>query len=73
MGRDFYWDNYADELAGTADNYIAHVLVHMKNERVKEIFNPLAAAEMSVEQNYNQIDGTLNNEKSRLDLTDGQT
>jgi len=28
---------------------------------------------MSAEQNYNMIDGIPNNEKHRLDLTDGQT
>ena len=28
---------------------------------------------MSKEQNYNMIDGVINNEKPRLDLTDGQT
>ena len=38
------------------------------------IFNYLAAAEMSVEGNYNQIDGVINNEgPRRADLTDGQT
>lgn len=36
--------------------------------------NYLAAAEMSVEGNYNQIDGIINNERPRrADLTDGQT
>lgn len=38
------------------------------------LFNYLAAAEMSAEQNYNQIDGVINNEgPRRADLTDGQT
>lgn len=38
------------------------------------LFNYLAAAEMSAEQNYNQIDGAINNEgPRRADLTDGQT
>lgn len=36
--------------------------------------NPLAATEMSVEGNYNMIDGIINNEPPRrADLTDGQT
>jgi len=36
--------------------------------------NPLAAAEMSKEQNCNMIDGLHNNEAvPRADLTDGQT
>ena len=70
--RDFYWGHYTDDLAGAADNYIARTIVHM-DSGAKEVLNPFAAAEMSAEQNYNMIDGTVNNEKSRLDLTDGQT
>ena len=36
--------------------------------------NPLAAAEMSKEQNYNMLDGRINNEAApKADLTDGQT
>lgn len=38
------------------------------------IDNYMKTAEMAVEQNYNQIDGTINNEPPRrADLTDGQT
>lgn len=38
------------------------------------IVNPLATAEMSSEQNYNQIDGIINNLPApKADLTDGQT
>jgi len=37
-------------------------------------YNQLAAAELSTEQNYNMIDGRINNQPSpRADLTDGQT
>ena len=71
--REFYWGHYSDTVTGAAENYTARVLVHMSGGDVKELQNPLAAAEMSSEQNYNMIDGALNNEKSRLDLTDGQT
>ena len=71
--RDFYWGTYTDELAVVADNYMARVMVHMDGGAVREVYNPLAAAEMSKEQNYNQINGAINNEKARLDLTDGQT
>ena len=35
--------------------------------------NPLKNAEMALEGNYNQIDGVINNEKPRFDLTDGQS
>lgn len=35
--------------------------------------NPLKNAEMALEGNYNQIDGLINNEKTRFDLTDGQS
>jgi hypothetical protein len=71
--RDFYWGHYANDLAGAAENYTARVMVHMDGGEVREVYNPLAAAEMSAEQNYNQIDGAINNEKFRLDLTDSQT
>lgn len=36
-------------------------------------FNPLKNAEMALEGNYNQIDGLINNEKPRFELTDGQS
>lgn len=35
--------------------------------------NQLKNAEMTLEGNYNQIDGLINNEKPRFDLTDGQS
>jgi hypothetical protein len=35
--------------------------------------NYLKNAEMDLEDNYNQIDGMINNQKSRCDLTDGQS
>ncbi|KPU45078.1 hypothetical protein OXPF_15560 [Oxobacter pfennigii] len=35
--------------------------------------NPLKNAEMALEGNYNQIDGLINNEKPRYDLTNGQS
>ena len=46
----------------------------MRDEPCREIPNPLAAAEMSAEQNYNMIDGLRNNTAvPKADLTDGQT
>jgi hypothetical protein len=72
--RDFYWGHYADEFQSVADNYIARTLVHMSGEQVREIQNPIAAVEMSTEQNYNMIDGQRNNMAApKPDLTDGQT
>lgn len=71
--RDFFWGKYAHDLAGAADNYIARIMVHMSGGEVWEVSNPLAAAEMSAEQNYNMIDGSISNEKPQLDLTDGRT
>ncbi len=71
--RDFYWGQYANDLADAVNSYVASVIVHMDGGDVREVSNPLAAAEMSKEQNYNMIDGVVNNQKPRLDLTDGQT
>jgi hypothetical protein len=71
--RDFSWGTFTTDLGGAADNYAARVMIHMSGGDVREVYNPLAAVEMSPEQNYNQIGGTINNEKARLDLTDGQT
>ena len=72
--RDYYWGTYTDDFQGAADNYAARVLVHMSGRDVKEVYNHLASAEMSKEQNYNMIDGLHNNEAAaKADLTDGQT
>ncbi|HBU12591.1 MAG TPA: hypothetical protein DEB31_07680 [Clostridiales bacterium] len=61
--RNFYWGTYCMDAGGAADSYIARTIVHMDGGDVREIPNPLAAAEMSEEQNYNQIDDAINNEK----------
>ena len=51
-----------------------HGCLFMSGRDVKEVYNHLASAEMSKEQNYNMIDGVLNNEAAaKADLTDGQT
>jgi hypothetical protein len=71
--RDFYWGHYCGTEREALDNLTACVMVHMSGGEVWEVYRPLAAAEMSTEQNYNMIDGQVNNEKARLDLTDGQT
>ena len=72
--RDFYWGTYADDLITAAENYTARVLVHMNSNDIREVTNYLAPAEKSTEQNYNMIDGVMNNTvSSKPDLTDGQT
>ena len=72
--RDFYWGSYCNSEKEAAANLAARTLVHMKNEAINEIPNPLAAVEMSTEQNYNMIDGLRNNMTSpKADLSDGQT
>jgi len=72
--RDFYWGRYCGSEKAAEASYAARTIVHMKDELCREIPNPLAAAEMSTEQNYNMIDGLRNNTAvPRADLTDGQT
>jgi hypothetical protein len=63
--RDFYWGHYFNGAKEVEDDYIARIFVLMHDDKVKEIPNPLIAAEMSTEQNYNMIDGRINNEKKR--------
>jgi hypothetical protein len=71
--RDFYWGTYCATEREAQANYAARILIHMKDEATKEIPNPLAAAEMSVEQNLNMIDGLINNEKPRPVRADEHT
>lgn len=72
--RDFFWGRYGGDMAGAADQYTARVMEHMSGGQVKVIENPIAAVEMSIEQNYNMIDGLRNNLAApKADLTDGQT
>jgi hypothetical protein len=59
--RDFYWGTYCATERAAMLNYAARVLIHMKDETVAEISNPLLATELSTEQNYNMIDGARNN------------
>jgi hypothetical protein len=71
--RDFYWGHYAATEKAATDDYIARVIVHMKDEQAIEIPNPLAAEEMSAEQNYNMIDGQRNNmDVENGNVADGQ-
>ena len=68
------WGRYSSDIAGAVDSYTARVLIHMQDSGVQELGNPIAAVEMSTEQNYNMIDGLRNNiAYEKADLTDGQT
>ncbi len=72
--RDFYWGRYCDTEQAARDSYSVRVAAYMRDSEAKEAFNPLAATEMSTEQNYNMIDGVRNNMAyPKADLTDGQT
>jgi len=71
--RDYYWGNYVDEFPEAALNYTARVIVHMTDEKVKEVRRAFDY-EKATEQNYNMIDGVPNNEGvPKPDLTDGAT
>jgi len=72
--RDYYWGNYFDTFSEAAQNYIARTIVHMSGDGVHEVQKQRTFDfEKSTEQNYNMIDGLVNNEAPKLDLTDGQT
>ncbi|MCP1109709.1 DUF3849 domain-containing protein [Ohessyouella blattaphilus] len=74
--RDHYWGHYHSGQEAALTDYENRVNEYMAdNPHLKVVVdNPLAAAEMSTEQNYNQIDGLRNNIAApKADLTDGQT
>lgn len=73
--RDFYWGHYHRDQEKGIQDYQDRINEYMEQfPALKVVINPLAAAEMSCEQNYNQIDGQINNLPSpQADLNDGQT
>ena len=73
--HDHYWGHYHSNQEDVQKDYENRVNEYMAdNPRLSVVVNPLAATEMSAEQNYNQIDGQINNIATpRADLTDGQT
>lgn len=72
--RDFYWGKYCGSREQAQEIFCERVAEYQKNQRIKEVDNPLASVEMSSEQNYNMIDGLRNNMAGdKPDLTDGQT
>jgi hypothetical protein len=60
-GRDFYWGRYFRDGKGVRDSYVARIISHLDYGIAKEVENPLAATEMTTEQNLDMIDGILNN------------
>lgn len=73
--RDHYWGHYHSGQDEALKDYEGRVNEYMTDyPSLKVVVNPLAAAEMSTEQNYNMIDGLHNNiAVPKADLTDGQT
>lgn len=73
--REYYWGHYFSKEASAANDYDKRVNEYRADyPTLTEKYNYLAAAEMSAEQNYNMIDGQINNVAvPRADLTDGQT
>lgn len=49
--RDFYWGCYGDAKAAS-DSYLARIAVHMSGGDIREIPNPLKAAEVNVDQDH---------------------
>ena len=49
---------------------VEQVIAGMRDETVREIGKDTISAEMSVEGNYNQIDGIINNEAPKPSLLD---
>lgn len=74
--HDHYWGHYHGEQSPALTDYENRVNEYMADHPYLKVIvdNPLAAAEMSTEQNYNMIDGLHNNAAApKADLTDGQT
>jgi hypothetical protein len=57
--RDYYWGRYGNTITDAAESYIARIIVHMKDEDIREVQSPLAAAEMANEQKADRVDGTM--------------
>lgn len=73
--KDFYWGHYFSKRESSLADFEKRVMDYKENyPTLAEKYNYLAAAEMSGEQNYNQIDGLVNNlAQPKADLTDGVT
>lgn len=73
--KDFYWGHYFSKRESSLADFENRVREYKKDyPTLGEKYNYLAAAEVSGEQNYNQIDGLLNNgAQPKADLTDGVT
>ena len=73
--REYYWGHYFAKAESAENDYGKRVSEYQAvYPTLTEKYNYLAAAEMSTEQNYNMLDGRINNVAApRADLTDGQT
>lgn len=73
--REYYWGHYFAKAESAKKDYGKRVDEYKVDyPTLTEKYNYLAAAEMSIEQNYNMLDGQINNVAApRADLTDGQT
>jgi hypothetical protein len=73
--RDYYWGHYFAKAESAEKDYSKREDEYRADyPTLTEKYNYLAAAEMSTEQNYNMLDGRINNVAApRADLTDGQT
>jgi hypothetical protein len=61
-------------MESAAQNFAVRTGNYLRDEQVREVQSPIAAVEISTEQNYNMIDGARNNLAApKADLTDGQT
>ena len=69
-----YWGHYMGGEDRSRIDYISRVADYTRQYKVTEKPIPTAAVEVEAEQNYNMIDGVINNEGvPKPDLTDGQT
>lgn len=72
--RDFFWGHYCGTEKDAREDYTVRTATYLRDGHVEQRFNPIAALELSTEQNYNMIDGLRNNlAVEKTDLTDGQT
>jgi hypothetical protein len=71
---DYYWGHYYNTEERAQINYINRVTDYIEQYNFKEKPVPINNIEVDAEQNYNMIDGIMNNKPfPKPDLTDGQT
>jgi hypothetical protein len=71
---DFYWGRYVGTEERAKVDFINRAADYKESNSVTEKPLPFAAVELDAEQNYNMVDGVINNLPADApDLTDGQT